>query len=116
MEQLPRRLPAGGSHSTSRASNTADGRLSPCPKGVTEPRHCRVATLDKGPAIACEAAPEGSALGVRLALARLGGSEPGNITLKEYYSLLAIFLDLVFGVGYTAEPFFFAQTGVAAVR
>jgi len=107
MEQLPRRLPAGGSHSTSRASNTADGRLSPCPKGVTEPRHCRVATLDKGPAIACE---------LRLALARLGGSEPGNITLKEYYSLLAIFLDLVFGVGYTAEPFFFAQTGVAAVR
>jgi len=64
-----------GSHSTSRASNTADGRLSLCPEGVTEPHHCRVAALDKGPAIACE---------LRLALARLGGSEPGNITLKEY--------------------------------
>ena len=42
---------------------------------ATEPRHCRVAALDKGPAIARE---------LRLALARLGGSEPGNITLKEY--------------------------------
>ena len=70
-EALARR----GSHSTPRASNTADGRLSPCPEGVTEPRHCCVAALDKGPAIACE---------LRLALARLGGSEPGNITLKEY--------------------------------
>jgi hypothetical protein len=64
-----------GSHSTSRASNAADGRFSPCPQGATEPHHCRVAALDKDHTIACER---------RLALARLGGSEPINIILKDY--------------------------------
>jgi len=64
-----------GSHSTSRASNAADGRFSPCPEGATEPHHCCVAALDKGPAIASE---------LRLALTRLGDSESVNISLKEY--------------------------------
>ena len=97
-----RALVRQGSHSTSRANNTADNRLSPCPEGATEPRHCRVAALDKGPAIVFK---------LRLALARLGGSEPGNITLKEYqysFSLLAIFLDVFFGFVHTAQPFFLA--------
>jgi hypothetical protein len=64
-----------GSHSTSRASNTAYGRFSPCPEGATEQRHCRVAVLDKGSSIACE---------LRLALAQLGGSESVYIAMKEY--------------------------------
>jgi len=42
------------SHSTPRVSNTAEGRLSPCPEGTTQPRQCRVAALGKGLAIAGE--------------------------------------------------------------
>jgi hypothetical protein len=71
-----------GSHSTLRASNTADGRLSPCPKGATQQPQRRVAPLDKGPAIACErASPKAPTVG---ALALLCDSEPVNIMLKKY--------------------------------
>jgi len=61
----------------------------------------------------------GIAFKLRLALARLGGSEPGNTTVKEYlyaFQLLAIFLDVFFRFRHALQPLFFAQAGVAAVR
>jgi hypothetical protein len=58
------------------SSKARSGQLQgACPQGATEPHHCRVAARDKGHTIACER---------RLALARLGGSESVNITLKDY--------------------------------
>jgi len=63
------------SHSASRVSNTADGRFSPCPKGVTEARHCRVAALAKGATLTRE---------LRLALTRFCDSESIMTPFKEY--------------------------------
>jgi hypothetical protein len=52
--------------SNSRECNAADGRLSPCPAGVTQRAQYGVAALDKGTAILC---------GLRLVLGSLRGSE-----------------------------------------
>ncbi len=67
-----RRTCAGVAHPTSSECNAADGHLSPCPQGAPQARHCGVAVLDKGGAIAC---------GLRLAVTRLRGSE--NVNLYE---------------------------------
>ena len=61
-----RRASAGLAVANASERNTADGRLSSCPKGVAQIRQCSVAVLGKGEAIAC---------GLRLAITNLGDSE-----------------------------------------
>ena len=61
-----RRANAGLARANASERNNADGRLSACPKGAVQIRHCGVAVLGKGRAIA---------FGLRLALAYLGDSD-----------------------------------------
>jgi len=82
MEQLPRRLPAGvailpqGQATPQMAAYRRARRESPSRAIAALPLLTRVMPLP-----ASCASPKAPTVG---ALTRLGGSEPGNITLKEY--------------------------------